>query len=124
MTQAGRERRRRAQGAKADRLQESLARLDPQLASWADGFVFDEVWGRPGLDFETRMLVAITALAATDRPQQLRNYLFGGLQAGVPQAAIQEALVMLAVYCGFPTAIAALAVWDEVKASQGHAGGE
>ena len=47
MTEAGRERRRRAQGAKADRLQESLARLDPQLASWADGFVFDEVWGRP-----------------------------------------------------------------------------
>ena len=117
MTEAGRERRRRAQGAKADRLQEALAGLDPQLAEWADGFVFDEVWGRPGLDFERRLLVALTALAATGRQQQLRNYLFGALQAGVPEAAIREALLMLTVYCGFPVAIAALATLADVKAS-------
>jgi 4-carboxymuconolactone decarboxylase len=124
MSKAGRDRRRRAQGARADQLQAALAALDPELAEWAEGFIFDEVWGRPGLDFERRLLVAITALAATDRQLQLRNYLFGAVQAGVPSEAIQEALVMLAVYCGFPVAINALVTWSEVRKSLAREAGE
>ena len=37
---SGRERRRRAQGAKADQLQDLLCSLDPQLGEWADNFIF------------------------------------------------------------------------------------
>jgi 4-carboxymuconolactone decarboxylase len=118
----GARRRRRAQGAKADRLQVELARLDPELARWADDFVFGEVWGREGLSFEERMLVAISQLAATGRTQQLRNYLFGAVQAGVDPRKIQETLVMLTVYTGFPNAIAALATWAEVSESAGRQG--
>jgi 4-carboxymuconolactone decarboxylase len=113
----GAERRRRAQGAKADRLQAELAKLDPELARWADQFVFGSVWAREGLSFEERMLVAISQLAATGRQQQLRNYLFGALQAGVEPRKIHEALVMLTVYTGFPNAIAALGTWAEVSES-------
>jgi 4-carboxymuconolactone decarboxylase len=115
-------RRRRAQGPKADRLQAELVRLDPELARWADDFVFGEVWAREGLSFEERMLVAISQLAATGRTPQLRNYLFGAIQAGIDPRKIQEALVMLAVYTGFPNAIAALAAWAEVRESAGRRG--
>lgn len=110
----GRARRERAQGAMAPRLHAALGELDPQLATWADDFIFGDVWGRPGLPHDDRMLVAITALAATGQTTQLRNYLFGALEAQVPPRRIHEALVMLVVYCGFPVAITAIATWRDV----------
>jgi 4-carboxymuconolactone decarboxylase len=113
----GAERRRRAQGPRTEELRAAVAALDPGLAQWVDEFVFGEVWGRPGLSEGERMLVAVSALAATSRPDQLRAYLFGALHAGVPAVKLHEALVMQAVYAGFPAAIAALGVWREVLAS-------
>lgn len=110
----GAERRRRAQGARADVLQAELARTDPGLAGFADGFIFGDVWGRPGLTFEERMMIAITALAATGHPTQLKNYLHGALQDGTPASKIHEIFVMLTVYCGFPTALDAMILWQQV----------
>lgn len=110
----GSARRRRAQGPRSDELRAAVAALDPGLAEWVDRFVFGEVWGRSGLSEDERMLVAVSALAATDHPDQLRAYLFGALHAGVPAVKLHEALVMQAVYAGFPAAIGALGVWREV----------
>jgi 4-carboxymuconolactone decarboxylase len=112
---AGAKRRRRAQGVKADALQADLAGLDVGIAEWADDFIFGQVWGRPGLEQHDRMLIAITALASLGRTAQLRNYLFGAVQDGVPAAKIHEALVMLVVYAGFPVALTALAEWRSVR---------
>ena len=106
--------RRRAQGARADQLQAVLASLDPGVGRWADEFVFGEVWGRPGLDFESRMLVAITSLATQGQGALLRNYAHGALQAGVSARKIHEALVELVVYAGFPTATSMLFEWQQV----------
>src|SRR4051794_35598003 len=102
---AGRALRARAQGRHTDKLGEALAALDPDLLEYADGFIFGAVWTGPDLAFEDRMLVALTALAATGQTAQLGNYLHGALQDGMPPARIKEALKMLIVYVGFPTAI-------------------
>jgi 4-carboxymuconolactone decarboxylase len=118
----GRALRARAQGARNDELQAALASLDPELADWADEFVFGRVWARGGLGFEERQLVAVAALAATGNVDQLRNYLHGALQGGVPPEKIHEALVMICVYAGFPAAIRALGVWKDVQASHERAG--
>jgi alkylhydroperoxidase/carboxymuconolactone decarboxylase family protein YurZ len=114
---AGRARRGRAQGPKADKLQAGLHALDPQMAEWADRFIFGEVWGREGLDQHERMLVAITALAANGNLPQLRNYLWGALHDGIPARKVHEALVMLVVYAGFPRASSAVDLWREVVES-------
>jgi 4-carboxymuconolactone decarboxylase len=119
-TVAGTRRRRLAQGAKADRLQSSLEALDPSLARWADEFVFGEVWEGDALTHEERMLVAISALAATGRCNQLRNYLHGALQSGIAEAQLREALRMMVVYAGFPVAIEALLELDAVVAAHGR----
>jgi alkylhydroperoxidase/carboxymuconolactone decarboxylase family protein YurZ len=114
---AGAALRRRAQGAKADQLQALLTSLDPGVGKWADEFVFGAVWGRPGLDFESRMLVAITSLATQGEGALLRNYAHGALQAGVSARKIHEALVELVVYAGFPTATSMLFEWQQVLAT-------
>ena len=122
MSSEGRERRRRAQGVKAEGLQAALTALDPGMAEWSDGFIFGEVWGREGISQDERMLVAITALAAGKNPDQMRNYLHGAIQAGISPKKIHEALVMLVVYCGFPTALQALKVWGDVVAAERRRG--
>lgn len=113
----GRARRFRAQGKYAEALTARMADLDPALPAYADGFIFGDVWGRPGMAFEERMLVAIIALAATRSSEQLRNYLHGALQDGMSARKVHEGLLMLTVYTGFPTALGALVVWREVVAS-------
>lgn len=113
----GRARRQRAQGPKAERLQSALHDLDPQMADWADRFIFGEVWEREGLGHQERMLVAIAALGANGNLAQLRNYLFGALFDGIDPRKVHETLVMLAVYAGFPRAISAVDLWREVVVS-------
>jgi 4-carboxymuconolactone decarboxylase len=111
--------RGRVQGARSAELGAALSALDPDLRAWADGFIFGEVWTRPGISFEDRMMVAIVSLASCGQLAQLRNYLHGALQAGVDPVRIQESLKMLVVYVGFPAALAALAVYQEVRAKYG-----
>ncbi|HEU4360182.1 MAG TPA: carboxymuconolactone decarboxylase family protein [Mycobacterium sp.] len=113
----GAARRARVQGRKSAKLQAHLESLDPGVAGWVDSFVFGQVWDRPGLDETERTLIAIAMLAATERPDQLRAYLFGAVDGGVSPAAIQEVLAMSAVYAGFPAALNALRLWQDVLRS-------
>jgi 4-carboxymuconolactone decarboxylase len=118
----GRARREKAQGPKAEVLQNILVDIDPHVASWTDDFVFGEVWGRPGLSHEERMLVAITALAMRGHHTLLRNYLFGALHDGISARKVHETLVMLVVYGGFPTMVEALRTWQDVREAAGRQG--
>jgi 4-carboxymuconolactone decarboxylase len=111
---AGRERRRLAQGAKADALDARLRSMDAGMANLTNEFVFGQVWGRPGLSHEERMLVAIGALVATEHPNQLRNYLHGALQNGIDPIKVHETIVMMCVYGGFPAALEGLMEWRDV----------
>lgn len=109
--------RGRAQGEKTEKLQEIAGTLDPDLPGIIDSFVFGTFWARPGLEFEERMLVAIGALAASGRPNQLRNYLFGALEDGIAPIKIHEAVMMTFVYGGFPNAIDAMRTWKDTVES-------
>jgi 4-carboxymuconolactone decarboxylase len=113
---AGMERRRRAQGVKADGLQAALEALDPTMGRWADEFVFGEVWAGEALEHRDRMLVAIAMLAATTRLNQLKNYLHGALQSGIKEDELREVMKMLTVYVGFPGAIEAMLQLDAALA--------
>lgn len=108
--------RRRAQGEKSESLHAVAATLDPQMPEFIDSFVFGTIWARPGLSFEQRMLIAIGALAAQGKPDQLRNYLFGALHDGMPARQVHEAVVMAFVYGGFPNASSAMMCWRDVVA--------
>jgi 4-carboxymuconolactone decarboxylase len=115
--QDGRALRARAQGRRTEQLGTALGDLDPDLLEWADSFIFGSVWQGEGLAFEDRMMVAIVALAARGDTDQLRNYVHGALQAGLPAERIHESLKMLVVYAGFPTAIRALVVLEKARES-------
>jgi 4-carboxymuconolactone decarboxylase len=120
----GREIERRIFGDKADALATLMDELDPDVGRWAREFAFGDVWARDALAFEERLLVAIISLAVLGRIDQLRNYLFAALRAGVAAEKVQQALGMTCVYAGFPVALNALVCWREVRASHARHSGE
>ena len=113
----GRKTRERVQGEKANALLEAMRAVDERVADWSDSFVFGEVWANSHLEFEEQVLVAIAALAAQGHTAQLRTYLHGAVQAGIDSDKIQDLLVMMVVYSGFPSALMSLAEWRKVRES-------
>jgi len=116
----GRKIRLLMQGKKADTFERIQRALDEDMFEWTEEFNFGTVWTRPGLDFETRILIAITSLAVQGGP--IRNYLHGGIQAGIDPKRIHETLVMLTPYAGFSVAMDALQVWGDVVRSERRRG--
>lgn len=92
-------------------LQQSIA---PGLADFTDEVLFGEVWPGPGLSQRDRSLVVISVLIATNKPSQLRGHLGRALDNGVTPVEASGVLTHLALYSGWPNAVSALAVYDEV----------
>jgi 4-carboxymuconolactone decarboxylase len=109
--------RRRADGL--DVLKTLLGRpdLDPRVteeqilaAQGAMGelvmdYAFGDVWARPQLSRRDRSLVVISVLAALNLKHELEIHLQGALQHGVTRVEIEEMLLTLVLYGGFPRAI-------------------
>lgn len=76
--------------------------------------VWGGVWSRPGLALRDRSLVAMTVLTVTGRVGELRKHIPNALRNGLTKAEIDEALIQIAAYAGFPTAVSAYAVAQEV----------
>lgn len=111
----GRARRLRAQGPKSESLRRVASTYDHEFPRYVDEFIFGEIWGRPGMSQDERMLVAISALAATEHPDQLSNYIWGALYSGMPASKIHEVFMMMPIYAGFPVTLASLRLWKEIR---------
>ena len=82
----------------------------PKLVQLTDDVLFGDVWNRPGLSRRDRSLVTVSALIALNRPEQLRSHLRLGLENGLTEGELVEALTHLAFYAGWPSAVSATAV--------------
>lgn len=94
-------------------------RLAPGMAELTDEVLFGDVWRRPELSPRDRSLVTISALIATGKTGQLAGHLGRALANGVTPSEASGALAHLAVYCGWPSAVSALAVYDQVYTARG-----
>lgn len=89
-------------------------RIAPGLASLTDEVLFGEVWRRPELSPRDRSLVTISVLIATGKPAQLTGHLGRALDNGVRPSEASGVLAHLAIYAGWPSAVSALEVYDQV----------
>jgi 4-carboxymuconolactone decarboxylase len=92
-------------------LQQKIA---PSLAALTDEVLFGDVWRRPELSPRDRSLVTISVLIATGKPAQLAGHLGRALDNGVQPSEASGLLAHLAIYCGWPSAVSALDVYDQV----------
>lgn len=98
---------------------EAMRRVAPGLAEYTDRVLFGDVWKREALRPRDRSLVTISALIATGKTAQLTGHLGRALDNGVTPAEVSAVLTQLAFYAGWPNAVSAVTVVDEVFTRRG-----
>jgi 4-carboxymuconolactone decarboxylase len=101
-------------GEAGQRVIEALAKTAPDLARLIVEFPFGDVYSRPGLDLKSRMIATIAALITLgNAAPQLRVHIQGALKVGCTRREIEEVIIQMAVYAGFPAALNAMYVAQE-----------
>jgi len=89
-------------------------RIAPGLATLTDDVLYGDVWTRPELSPRDRSLVTTSVLIATGKTAQLAGHLGRALSNGVKPSEASALLAHLAIYCGWPSAVSALEIYDQV----------
>jgi 4-carboxymuconolactone decarboxylase len=76
--------------------------------------VFGDVWSRPGLAIEERSLLTCAVLVALGREHEQALHFRGARNLGIPRERLEEAITHVAHYAGWPVAVSAFGVLDEV----------
>ena len=84
----------------------SLARRLGALGSFAFDVV-GEMWARPELSRRDRSVIVVSTLAAQARDEELELHTGVALRNGLTRTEIEELVVTVAAYAGFPAAMAA-----------------
>lgn len=99
---------------------ESFKDVAPDLTRLVVEFAFGDIYARPGLDNKQKVLTTISALVAQGTPQ-IGMHVVTGLNVGLTPDEIAACIMHLIPYVGFPRALNALRVAQEVFAEQGVA---
>ena len=86
----------------------------PKLVDLTDEVIYGDIWERPGLSKRDRSLVTISALIALNRPDQIRFHLQRARDNGVTLDELIEAITHLAFYAGWPCAVTATSIAQEL----------
>jgi 4-carboxymuconolactone decarboxylase len=94
--------------------------FDPELARDLSLFITGNLYSREVLPLSERQVVAVAALAALQKKDELAIHLQGALNVGVPARKLAETIFQIGVYAGFPAVNTALAALKEVLVSRGE----
>ncbi len=86
----------------------------PGMVHYTDRVLFDEVWEREDLSKRDRSLVTVAALTALGKLDQLQFHLAYARKNGVTDEELQEALLQLAFYSGWPNGMGATGVLKKI----------
>ncbi len=86
-----------------------------------NAYAYGDIWSRSALPAATKSLAMVAMMAASGHPNELRVHLKGALKNGCTAAQIQEILLLLAMYCGIPTANEAHRIAFEVLREEKNA---
>ncbi len=88
--------------------------LPPDFARMTVEHVFGNVWSRPGLTLEEREIVTSSVLVALGREHEQRLHFRAARNLGISRAKLEEIVMHVAHYAGWPAAVTAYGVLDEV----------
>lgn len=76
--------------------------------------LFGDIWGRPGLETRERSMITVAALTVLARSPELKVHIRGALNVGISREKIQEIMIHLAHYGGWPVGVNGLRIAQEV----------
>lgn len=86
----------------------------PALVEYTDDVLFGQVWERPELSKRDRSLITVAALLTAGNTEQLTFHLAFARQNGLTETELKDAITHLAFYAGWPRAMSAMAVAQQV----------
>lgn len=99
----------------ANRVSARLDELSPDIDDLIQTVAYDQFWAREGLSIKEKSLATISALVALGKEEQTLIHMNGFLNAGGTERELENLIIHLAVYCGFPTSLNALSVLKQIK---------
>ena len=103
-----------AEADRAKRVGDQFGAVFPGMAQYTTDVLFRDLWLRPDLAPRDRSLVTISALIANGQGAQLTGHTNIGMNNGLTQAEIAEAITHLAFYVGWPNSFSAMPVAKDV----------
>ena len=103
-----------AETDRAKRVGDQFGTIFPGVVQYTTDVLFRDLWLRPDLAPRDRSLVTISALIATGQVAQLTGHIPIGMNNGLTQPEIAEAMTHLAFYVGWPNVFSAMPVAKEV----------
>ena len=107
-------------GHPADQALHRIGQQSPQMHRWLLEGAFAGPLSDPRLSRRDREIATVAILAALGTEPQLRVHLQAALRQGVTSEELRALSEHASVYIGFPRALNALAVTDEVLSEAGH----
>ncbi|MEA2934159.1 MAG: 4-carboxymuconolactone decarboxylase [Variibacter sp.] len=103
-----------AEADRAKRVGDQFGAMFPGVVQYTTDVLFRDLWLRPDLTPRDRSLVTISALIANGQVAQLTGHIPIGMNNGLTQPEIAEAITHLAFYVGWPNVFSAMPVAKDV----------
>ncbi|HKA54572.1 MAG TPA: carboxymuconolactone decarboxylase family protein [Candidatus Binatia bacterium] len=113
--------------AKSERWEKGAAKMkqlfgaEPRPGTMHEDFLqitvenlFGDIWNRPGLELRERSLITVAALTVLAREREQKVHLRGALNAGISREKINEIMIHLAHYGGWPVGVNGLRIAKEL----------
>jgi len=97
----------------ADAVVARFRELHPDFERFVMEFVMGDLYAREGLDLKTRLLCTVSALTVMGRQEQLRIHIQRAVGAGASQQEVEEVILQMCGFGGFP------ATWDALATARG-----
>jgi 4-carboxymuconolactone decarboxylase len=103
-----------AEADRATRVGQQFGAAFPGVVQYTTDVLFRDLWLRPDLAPRDRSLVTVSALIANGQGAQLTGHLNIGMNNGLTQTEVAEAITHLAFYVGWPNVFSAMPVAKDV----------
>ena len=104
-----------------DRATGNANAFNAEFQSLITRYAWHDIWGRPGLDAETRRLLVLGMTMGLARWEEFELHCRAAIRGGVAIDAIKETLMQGAIYCGVPAANTAFRITLELLKAEGKA---
>ncbi|GHV31608.1 hypothetical protein FACS1894177_06540 [Bacteroidia bacterium] len=101
-------------GEAGENVVNSLESISPDLARFIIEYSFGDVYILNSLDNKTKEVAAVSSLIAQGAIPQLKVHLNGALNSGCSINEVEEIILQMSVYAGFPKSINAMYAFKEV----------
>lgn len=101
-------------GEAGENVVNNLGIISPDLARFIIEYSFGDVYSLNFLDNKSKEIAAVSSLIAQGATPQLKVHLNGALNSGCSITEIEEIILQMSVYTGFPRSINAMNTFQEV----------